>query len=263
MKKVKFSLLGMLALTLGLVFAGCVTDGSGGNDDPDVLDGTTWVGKGFDYDSGPYESQYAISFNSPDLLMVREDGGNIVKGTYSVSGGNITFTITSQWDVKGAKWNPATGSYLPQTGTFTDAELTIVFTPGDSLVYLPASTITITGLESHNGKYCWGWGYIDDVDILAGSSGTYWNDDGDNWAPGVLIVNGSVTLILQYWGGDVGEDHPYLVGGEGWIPFSLFDFSGNFNFWIATSEDNLNDSGTGGDIQIKFSDGMGKGMFKN
>jgi hypothetical protein len=125
------------------------------------------------------------------------------------------------------------------------------------------STIIITGLEVHNGKYCWGWGNIDEVSILAGSPDTYWRDDGDNWAPGILIANGSVTLTLQYWGGDVGEDHPYLVGGEGWLPFTVADGNFNFGFWVATSENNLNDTGTGGDIQITFSGGIGKGVFKN
>jgi hypothetical protein len=128
---------------------------------------------------------------------------------------------------------------------------------------LPASTITITGLEAHNGKYCWGWGNIDEVNILAGSPGTYWRDDGDNWAPGVFIANGSVTLTLQYWGGDVGEDHPYLVGGKGWLPFTVSDGNFNFGFRVVTSENNLNETGTGVDIQITFNGGMGKGMFKN
>jgi hypothetical protein len=129
----KFSfLLAMLALALalGLTFVGCDNGGI-----KDALDGTTWEGKGFSYSSGPNDSTYTLTFNSPDWLMVREDGGNIVKGTYSVSGSNITFTTTNQWDVRGAQWNPATGSFLPKTGSFTDTQLTIVFTPGDSLAY--------------------------------------------------------------------------------------------------------------------------------
>jgi hypothetical protein len=136
MKKSKFMIFGMLAmvLALGLVFAGCDPDPDGGGND---LNGTTWKGRGFNYQEGPLGENriWTLTFNSSAWLMVREDGGNIVKGTYSVSGSNVTFTTTNQWDEKGAAWEPATGSFLPQTGAFTDSTMTIVFSDSTPLTY--------------------------------------------------------------------------------------------------------------------------------
>ena len=142
MKKKKISVLGILVITLvvGLVSVGCDT---GSSDIKDALDGTTWEGPGFSWGSqsiqpDPNSIDFILTFNSPDWLIARSsDGRNQLKGTYSVSGSNITFTTTDEWwaggDIGWHKINDE--SYFPLTGTFTSTTVTIVMNKFSPLSY--------------------------------------------------------------------------------------------------------------------------------
>jgi hypothetical protein len=143
MKKNSFLILGMLVmvLVLGLVFAGCAT-GTGGGGAADTLDETKWEGTAFSFDpvsegGGPSDGTYTLTFNSPAFLIVREDGGNIVKGTYLVSGSDITFTTTQEyWSGGDVGWHDVNpDGYYPKTGMFTGATMTIVCGGDSSLDY--------------------------------------------------------------------------------------------------------------------------------
>jgi hypothetical protein len=141
MKHNKSFVFRMLAMAMGLFIAGCATTGNG--EAADALDGTKWGGTAFNFDSvseggGPSDGgTYTLTFNSPNWLMVRGDGGNIVKGTYSVSGRNITFTTTHEyWGGGNAGWHDVNpDGYHPKTGTFTGATMTIVCGGDSSLTY--------------------------------------------------------------------------------------------------------------------------------
>ncbi|MDR0683826.1 MAG: hypothetical protein LBF83_01675 [Spirochaetaceae bacterium] len=126
MKKIQFIGLPVLVLVFGLTLIGC----DNGSTSKDVLDGTTWGSTATENFSGTdYTITGTMKFVSPDFELKLsyipdppEAFPTLTKGTYIVSGNNVTISPEGGGELKGT----ISGNKL--TFIFEDGEPDVVYT---------------------------------------------------------------------------------------------------------------------------------------
>ena len=87
-----FGIIAVIAI-IGFSFAACT---NGSTDEPGPLDGT-WVG----------DNLWQFIFTGSDFTVQVNSGGwkNRLKGTFAVSGTDITFNCTHEWNGSSLEWD--------------------------------------------------------------------------------------------------------------------------------------------------------------
>jgi hypothetical protein len=231
----KLTKLGIAALIMAIVFVFAACDGGGGGSnnqtnptDPTPLtvtftgtaDGQTYslkitqiapnrsfapaTGHTYELPVGTKKSSGTVTSNTGGTLTLQPSDSTVEPFTAKVSGSNISdLSGTITWD----------------DGTEAEA-------PGEMSPSTQTATLTITGLEKHNGKYILGFAYnfyfIDDDsfetdEYLVFASTFNWRTSSGT---GALISNGSVTLNIFGVLMDRDEDDIFKLTATGSTTFN-------------------------------------------